>query len=164
VVVANNKLVLGAIGCAFFGAFTGLTCMGVGGLGWYPHARGDAPDVAAMPESPTSGRVDLLTDGGFLDVSAGPFAGPAALDVAPETLPPVEPVEPKPAARAPTKPVSHTPAPIAFETSEPPPPAAPEEDPIISDEDVKALDAEVQQIEKDNEATATESKKKKKNR
>jgi hypothetical protein len=53
-------------------------------------------------------------------------------------------------------------APVATAPSVPePPPAEDDQAPIISDDDVKALDAEVQQIQAEKEAdAATETKKK----
>jgi hypothetical protein len=156
-VANNNGLVLGAIGCLFLTGLAGLSCMGLGGIGWYLHSRPVESDVARVRTS-TAG-ADLLAEAAFLDVSAGAFAAP----VAAEGAIPVEAVEAVEVVEAPVV-RRRAAAAVAPEAapSEPPPPA--EEEPIISDEDVKALDAEVQQIQEANEAAATETKKKKKNR
>jgi hypothetical protein len=103
-------------------------------------------------------RGDLLSDAAFLDVGAGPFAAPVAVPVEAEAAP-AEPVRPV---------IRPTPsrAPVATAPSEPePPPAEDDQAPIITDEDVQKLDAEVQQIQAEKDAdAATDTKKKKKNK
>jgi hypothetical protein len=162
-VANNNKLLIGAIGCLFLTAMSGLSCMGLGTLGWFLYTRNAAPEVAAATpvEKPASTRVDLLSDAAFLDVSAGPFAAPTDVGTEPEAAPsePARPVIHPPAPRPSPRPAVTAPEPSAPEA----PPAEDDQEPIISDEDVQALDAEVQQIEAEREAAAaTESKKKKK--
>jgi len=164
VVANNNRLVLGAIGCLVLTGLFGFTCIGLGTVGFLYSRSASAPVAthpAAVPaaheRAPTT-RVDLLSDAAFLDVGAGPFAAPVAAPV--QAAPaPVEPVRP---VIRPTQ----TRAPVAAPSSEPePPPAEDDQAPIISDDDVKALDAEVQQIQADKEAdAASDSKKKKKNK
>ena len=158
----NNKLAIVGVGCLFLLGLFGLSCMGLGTIGFL-YMRTPTTQVAAVAEEPPAAtRVDLLSDASFLDVGAGPFVAPVAVPAEPEE--PIEPLRPviQPAATRPT-PRAVVPA---------PPPSAPEEplieddqEPIISDEDVQALDAEVQQIQAEKEAeAATDSKKKKKNR
>ena len=167
VVANNNRLVLGAIGCLFLIGFFGLSCMGFGAVGFYLYSTPAAPVAAAPATVPaarelTAGasRVDLLSDAAFLDVGAGPFAAPFAAVPAEPDAAPSEPA--RPVIRPPTQPR----APIATAPSEPEPlPAEDDQAPIISDEDVQALDAEVQQIQAEKEAeAATDTKKKKKNK
>jgi hypothetical protein len=165
-VANNNNLVLGAIGCLVLTGFAGLSCAGFAGVGWYLYSRPAAPDLAAMPdvEAPSAvaappTHADLLSDAGFLDLGAGVFAGPSGTVAEPAPTEPAAPAEPPPVAR---RRGATEPKPEAAEAPAPPP--AEDEAPVISDEDVKALDLEVQQIEAANEAAATETKKKKKNR
>jgi hypothetical protein len=154
--------VIVAIGCLAVLGLSGLSCMGLGAIGYF--ALRTAPSKVAMesvPEAPSISPVDVLSDAAFLDVRAGPFAAPIA------------PAAPQAAPSETTQPVVHTaPARIVPRTPvAPPEPSAPEpaliedEEPIISDEEVRALDAEVQQIQAEKEAeAATETKKKKKNK
>jgi hypothetical protein len=165
VVANNNRLVLGVLGCLVLTGLFGFTCIGLGTVGFLYSRTPSAPiaaapdaDPVAREERPATTRVDLLSDAAFLDVGAGPFAAPVAV-----------PVEVEPAPSEPVRPVirpTQTPprAPVATAPSEPePPPAEDDQAPIISDEEVQALDAEVQQIEAEKEAeAATDTKKKKK--
>jgi hypothetical protein len=163
VVANNNRLVLGAIGCLVLTGLFGLTCIGLGTVGFLYSRMPSAP-VAAAPdavpaprgEASATTRVDLLSDAAFLDVGAGPFAAPVAVPVQAESAP-SETARP---AMRPTPPK----APIATQPSEPePPPVEDDQAPIISDEDAQALDAEVRQIQAQQEAdAATDTKKKKK--
>jgi hypothetical protein len=163
VVANNNRLVLGAIGCLVLTGLFGFTCIGLGTAGFL-YSRMPSTPVAAAPEPPPRGeasaltRVDLLSDAAFLDVGAGPFAAPVAGPVEAESAP-------SETARPTIRPTQPR-APIATQPSAPePPPAEDDQAPIISDEDVQALDAEVQQIQADKAAdAATDAKKKKKNK
>ena len=160
----TNKLVIGAIGCLFLLGLSGLSCMGLGTLGYF-YVRSVPSQVAvespAPAHSPSFSRVDLLSDAAFLDVSAGPFAFPVtsadAADAEPsEPLRPViQPAVTRPSPRAPA---ATAPTPSAPED----PLIEDDQEPIISDEDVQALDAEVQQIEAEKAAEAASDTKKKK--
>jgi hypothetical protein len=166
VVANNNRLVLGAIGCLFLTGLFGLSCMGLGAVGYFALRTPAAPIVAAPAAAPAAREISLatheglLSDAAFLDVGAGPFAAPLGLPAEAEPAP-IEPARPviRP-TQAPPR------APVATAPSEPePPPAEDDQAPIISDEDVQALDAEVQQIEAEKAAeAATDTKKKKKNK
>ena len=161
----NNRLVLGALGCLVLTGLFGLTCIGLGTAGFLYSRSASAP-IAAAPtavpaapaQAPSGTRVDLLSDAAFLDVGAGPFAAPVAAPAEAQAAP-SEPARP---VIRPTQPK----APVATPPSEPEPPAAEDDQaPIISDEDARALDAEVQQIQAEKEAeAATDTKKKKKNK
>ena len=157
----NNKLAIVGVGCLFLMGLFGLSCMGLGTIGFL-YMRTPVTQVAAVTDEPSaSTRVDLLSDASFLDVGAGPFAAPVGVAVEPEAEPsePLRPVIQPTAARPPRAPV--VPEPVAPEE----PLIEDDQEPIISDEDVQALDAEVQQIEAEKAAEApTDGKKKKKNR
>ena len=162
----NNRLVLGAIGCLALTGLVGLSCMGLGTAGILYYSRTASGPIAAAPdavparaEAAPGTRVDLLSDAAFLDVGAGPFAAPVGVSAETEAAAPVETARP---VIRPAQPK----APMATAPSEPePPPAEDDQAPIISDEDVEALDAEVQQIQAEKAAEATtDSKKKKKNK
>jgi hypothetical protein len=158
VVANNNRLVLGAIGCLVLTGLFGLSCMGLGTVGYF-YLRTPSAPVAVAPTAvhaaPTT-RVDLLSDAAFLDVDAGPFAGPVAAPAQAEAAP-AEPVRP---VLRPTQ----TRAPTATAPAEPEPvPAEDDQAPIITDDEVQKINAEVQQIQAEKDAdAATDTKKKKK--
>ena len=160
VVANNNRLVLGAIGCLVLTGLFGFTCIGLGTVGFLYSRSASAPVAVAPPareDVPATTRVDLLSDAAFLDVGAGPFAAPVAAPVEAQAAP-VEAVRPviRPTSRAP----------VATAPSEPEPvPAEDDQAPIITDDEVEKINAEVQQIQAEKEAdAATDTKKKKKNK
>ena len=82
----NSRLVLGAIGCLFLTGLMGLSCIGLGAIGFlYLHTESAqiaaAPAKAPAPQTKalSATQEGLLSDATFLDVANGPFAAPATV-------------------------------------------------------------------------------------